>query len=159
MIEYLVEMKVLTYQPHTDLPFITFPKERPKVAQLALDEVRLKKHKQRLEDKMTAILRYTENDVICRSRQLVAYFDDYTAKDCGLCDVCLAKKKEIKLVGESSTIYLTLKKEILEEPRSLSYLAQLPGLRSGDVSTALRWMSDNREIDINHENVVTILSE
>jgi ATP-dependent DNA helicase RecQ len=159
MIEYLTEMKVLTYQPHTDLPFITFPKERPKVAQLALDEVRLKKHKKRLEDKMTAVLRYTENDVICRSRQLVAYFDDFTAEDCGLCDVCLAKKKEIKLVGESSTIYLTLKKEILAEPRSLTYLAQLPGLRSGDVSTALRWMSDNREIDINHENVVTLISE
>lgn len=159
MIEYLVEMKVLTYQPHTDLPFITFPKERPKVAQLALDEVRLKKHKKRLEDKMTAVLRYTENDVICRSRQLVAYFDDYTAEDCGLCDVCLAKKKEIKLVGESSIIYLTLKKEILAEPRSLTYLARLPGLRSGDVSTALRWMSDNREIDINHENLVTLISE
>lgn len=159
MIEYLVEMKVLTYQPHTDLPFIAFPKERPKVDELKLDEVRLKKHKQRLEDKMTAVLRYTENDVICRSRQLVAYFDDYTAKDCGQCDVCLAKKKAANLVGEDSSIYHILKKEIEAEPRSLSYLARLSGLKSNDVSNTLRWMSDNREIDINQENVVTLVSE
>ncbi len=159
MIDYLAEMNVLTYQPHTDLPFITFPKERPKVDQLNLDEVRLKKHKQRLEDKMRAVLRYTENDVICRSRQLVAYFDDYTATDCGQCDVCLAKKKAIDQVGQNSSIYLKLKKEILEEPRSLAYLSQLPGLKSIDVSNTLRWMSDNREIDINHENVVTLLSQ
>lgn len=159
MIEYLAEMKVLTYQPHTDLPFIAFPKERPKVDELKLDEVRLKKHKQRLEDKMTAVLRYTENDVICRSRQLVAYFDDYTAKDCGQCDVCLAKKKAANLVGEDSSIYHILKKEIEAEPRSLSYLARLSGLKSNDVSNTLRWMSDNREIDINQENVVTLVSE
>lgn len=159
MIEYLVEMKVLSYQPHTDLPFITFPEERPKVDQLNLDEVRLRKHKQRLEDKMTAVLRYTENDVICRSRQLVAYFGDFTAKDCGLCDVCLAKKKALQSVGENSPTYQVLKKEILEQPRSLIYLARLPGLKSIDVSNALRWMSDNREIDINHENIVSMLSE
>jgi ATP-dependent DNA helicase RecQ len=97
--------------------------------------------------------------VICRSRQLVAYFDDYTATDCGQCDVCLAKKKAMELIGENSSTYLALKKEILEEPRSLAYLAKLPGLKSADVSNTLRWMSDNREIDINHENVVTLLSQ
>jgi ATP-dependent DNA helicase RecQ len=159
MLEYLAEMKILTYRPHTDLPFISFPTERPEVGKLKLDETRLQKHKQRLEDKMTAVLRYTENDVICRSRQLVAYFDDYSAVDCGQCDVCLAKKKAAELIGENSSVYLTLKNEILKEPRSLSYLSRLPGMKSADVSNTLRWMSDNREIDVNHENVVTMLSQ
>lgn len=159
MLEHLAEMKVIGYQPHTDLPFITFPSERPRVDQLSLDEARLHKHKQRLEDKMTAVLRYTENNVICRSRQLVAYFDDYSAKDCGLCDVCLAKKKAREWIKQNESTYLQVKREILEEPRSLYHLSRLPGIPAYDVSNTLRWMSDNREIDINHENVVKLLSK
>ena len=43
-------------------------------------------------DKMIAFI---ENKNICRNIQLLYYFDESNPKECGICDVCLSKKKQI----------------------------------------------------------------
>ncbi|MCH2213573.1 MAG: RecQ family ATP-dependent DNA helicase [Flavobacteriales bacterium] len=157
-LEYLAELRVITFQAHTDLPFITFSSNRIKVDDLKLNDELLKAHKKRLEDKMMAVLRYTQNDVICRSRQLVAYFDDYSAEDCGRCDVCLARKKTKPAEGKQFESYKLIKEEIAKEPRTLGYLNRLPGVKSAEVSSTLRWMADNKEIIVSSSNVVSLKS-
>ena len=46
--------------------------------------------------RVKAIIEYAENDTICRSRQLLAYFGEKTSADCGACDVCLDEKTDDK---------------------------------------------------------------
>jgi ATP-dependent DNA helicase RecQ len=38
--------------------------------------------------KFEAVLRYTKNSDVCRSKQLLNYFDEKILDDCGSCDVC-----------------------------------------------------------------------
>ncbi len=40
-----------------------------------------------------SMLAYVKNDTRCRNRQLLAYFGEKDAKDCGICDVCKGKSK------------------------------------------------------------------
>ncbi len=47
-------------------------------------------------DKIEAILAYVENDKICRSRQLLAYFGETYTKNCGICSVCKPVDSKIR---------------------------------------------------------------
>ena len=48
------------------------------------------------QQKLTDFLAYVENDKVCRSIQILAYFDEIYKTNCGICDVCLSKKKTNK---------------------------------------------------------------
>jgi len=51
-------------------------------------------HRNRLKiNKKEAILDYITNNKVCRNIQLLQYFKEQDAKECGICDVCLQKKK------------------------------------------------------------------
>jgi ATP-dependent DNA helicase RecQ len=39
---------------------------------------------------------YAESDEMCRSRFIQNYFGEEDAEDCGVCDICLARKKQSK---------------------------------------------------------------
>ncbi len=54
--------------------------------------------KQKSED----VIRFIENDDVCRSIQVLHYFNEKEMSECGICDVCLSKKKKVKNI--SSTI-------------------------------------------------------
>jgi ATP-dependent DNA helicase RecQ len=45
------------------------------------------------ESQVQAVLRYIENDSECKQQQLVGYFGESATDDCGICSVCIAKKK------------------------------------------------------------------
>ena len=47
------------------------------------------------KEKIDKMIAFIENKNICRNMQLLYYFDESNPKECGICDVCLAKKKQI----------------------------------------------------------------
>ena len=55
----------------------------------------LKKRKTTIEKKVNAIIQYVENEQVCRSVYIGAYFGDYQSTPCGICDVCLEKNKTL----------------------------------------------------------------
>ncbi|ARV08220.1 recombinase RecQ [Winogradskyella sp. PC-19] len=40
-----------------------------------------------------SVVDYTNNDTICKSIQLLSYFDETSTENCGICSVCLSKQK------------------------------------------------------------------
>ena len=42
--------------------------------------------------KLKSIISYIKNTHVCRSQQLLSYFEEKTSKTCGICDVCKATK-------------------------------------------------------------------
>src|SRR5690606_24430859 len=97
LLNQLHDMRVVQYQEQTDLPFISFPTERLRPESIILDKAFINATRRRFLEKMNSIIAYAENDLICRSIQLVSYFGDDTGTPCGKCDVCLEnKRKSIK---------------------------------------------------------------
>ncbi|MGB5419360.1 RecQ family zinc-binding domain-containing protein, partial [Algibacter sp.] len=45
------------------------------------------------QQQVKAMLRYVENDSVCKSMQLLAYFGEKEMKPCGICSVCINSKK------------------------------------------------------------------
>jgi len=42
--------------------------------------------------KLKSVISYINNTRVCRSQQLLSYFEEKTSKNCGICDVCKATK-------------------------------------------------------------------
>ena len=48
------------------------------------------------QQQVKAMLDYTENDSVCKSMQLLAYFGEKNPEPCGICSVCLNSKEQKK---------------------------------------------------------------
>lgn len=73
---------------HSDLE-ITFlvPREDDRTINRFAHQV--KEENQLKEQKVMQMLAYTNNDTICRNKQLLRYFDEKLSENCAKCDVCL----------------------------------------------------------------------
>ena len=60
------------------------------------------------QDQVQSILKYINNDAICKSIQLLSYFGETKLKPCGICSVCLKDKK-----NESKNDDVNIQKHIL----------------------------------------------
>ncbi|WP_034059283.1 RecQ family ATP-dependent DNA helicase [Lacinutrix jangbogonensis] len=60
------------------------------------------------EKQVLSVLEYSNNDTICKSVQLLSYFEETQVKDCGICSVCITKKPTKKVASSD------IKKEIIK---------------------------------------------
>ena len=93
-------------------------------------------------------IQFLNTNTVCRSRQVLNYFDEIKTEKCGICDVCISKNKKPNV---------NLSSEILE------LLKQHQHLSSSEISTALvanekdilihlRQLLTDDKIQINHQN-------
>ena len=87
---------ILDYQPRKDQPQIYFLQERVVVNRLYLDFRRIHALKEAYTQRIHAIKAYAENTAVCRSKLLLAYFDEQESLPCGICDVCINNRKKLK---------------------------------------------------------------
>jgi len=84
--------KILSYQPQTDTPQVTWLKPRQQANALYINKKAIDQRKATWRKKMEAVFSYAAGKQ-CRSKILLAYFDEPNAHKCGVCDVCLEEKR------------------------------------------------------------------
>ena len=62
--------------------------------------------------KAADLIDFVKNNTLCRSKQILTYFDEKETTACGICDVCLSKKKEPSSLSET-IVKLLFKKKVL----------------------------------------------
>lgn len=152
LLNQLHQMRVLQYQEQTDLPFISFPTERLRPESIVLDKEFMESQKRRYLTKMNAAIAYAENNLICRSVQLVSYFGDQSASPCGKCDVCLSIQKHEIQEARFYEIKEKIENQLSQEPIQLYELSVFSNFNEKDVLKVIQWMADNNEIFVNTEN-------
>ena len=98
-LRHLDQQGILSYVPQSTLPRLIFLQDRIQTKHLELDPANYYQLKQRYQERIHAVIGYTNNDQLCRQVQLLMYFNEFNYTDCGHCDVCLAKRpKDYELV-------------------------------------------------------------
>lgn len=144
MLHELHKLQVIEYQRQTDLPFISFPLHRVLPDNLQLKNSMLAAHRKRLLKMIGAMTAFVNNDLVCRSVQLVAYFGETGAKPCGACDVCIARKKGLEQdLGNFDTIKAGILAQLAEGPQSLELLKQNSSYKAAETMAVLYWLVDN----------------
>ncbi|WP_298556733.1 RecQ family ATP-dependent DNA helicase [uncultured Algibacter sp.] len=103
------------------------------------------------QQQVKSMLEYTENDSVCKSIQLLAYFGEKNSKDCGICSVCIKSKKDKKPQDLKS-----IKKEIIQllengEQSSRAIIAHL-NCDEKDMKTVLKLLLEHQIISITPTN-------
>ncbi|WP_431166152.1 RecQ family ATP-dependent DNA helicase [Tenacibaculum halocynthiae] len=148
LLDDLVEKGYLEYKKstkNTEL-FFLLPREDDYIINRISKNIKAfyKQKKQKVND----ITFFVENNTVCRSIQLLNYFDEETTKKCGICDVCLRDKKGIK--NNIEILILNIIKEHKE--LSSKEICTLVKEKEGDILIHLRKLLANEIIGITNYN-------
>lgn len=92
-LEQLHRSGIIHYQPASDAPQVVFLANRPATADLPLPPQRMEQRRQQLAQRVQQMQDYVEQETECRSTVIARYFGDTEVQPCGVCDVCLFRKK------------------------------------------------------------------
>ncbi|MDN3585772.1 ATP-dependent DNA helicase RecQ [Pedobacter aquatilis] len=101
-LDKLQSMEMLTYIQQTDQPQLQYIRARVDMHHFDVDVKYLELRKEILLRQINAVVSYASSN-ICRSVQLLNYFDEHNTTKCGVCDICLAEKRlenEVQLNDE-----------------------------------------------------------
>jgi ATP-dependent DNA helicase RecQ len=155
-LQQLTKLGLADYQPRKEKPQITFTTQRIAAEQISLQQGLIGQRKQVATDKLNAMIAYAENEVRCRSRVLVEYFNETGAEDCGVCDVCLAKNKGDVDGTEAVKIEQTLKQVLLQTPLHVNEAVNAVSVMQKDKVTAvIRHLLDTGKLNYDNEHRLT----
>ncbi len=97
ILKHLHGLQVIIYQPVKEKPQLTFVLPRQDVERLPLNTVRMAERKKLITEKMNAMISFVTTDHRCRMQTIQGYFDEVTFDTCGICDVCIEKRKKENL--------------------------------------------------------------
>lgn len=152
---HLDKQKVISYIPKSNSPMITYIRQREdsKYVQIPREvyEMRLDQYEKRVEK----VIEYLTTDDVCRSRMLVTYFGENASSDCGICDVCIRRKKVSEDPIRLTRVIVQLLKE---KPRSADELTSAISSNREEVHNALRILLDQGVITINESQILCVVS-
>lgn len=90
----LSKYRVVNYIPHKRTPFIVYTQTREEIERLIIPRSAYEERKAKSENRTEKVLEYINETNHCRSRMLLTYFGEKKTTDCGVCDVCIARKKK-----------------------------------------------------------------
>ena len=154
-LDMLHKLQMVDYIAQTGLPKIIFTQARVDTTFLSISKEHYDTLKKQAEQRIQAVIDFVRNARVCRSRQILHYFNETNFEDCGTCDVCLNKNKQNK-----STIFVQIKEQLLKlldhknyELNDLVSLLYLYGKE--DVMDCINQMTDDKQLNINADKIVS----
>jgi len=118
-LDQLHKLQLMVYEPRNESPKVTFLMPRQDAERLPIDKVEFDRRRDLHFSKMEAMINYVEQDHRCRMQLIQEYFDEVTYENCGMCDVCIQKKKKDNLDSlhdyENQILYLLAQKPVTVE--------------------------------------------
>lgn len=90
LLKDLTRRHILHFVPRRKTPYITYLRDRVDADRLIISPEVYEMRKEQFARRIHAVIDYANNDDVCRSRQLLRYFDETHSEDCRHCDVCLS---------------------------------------------------------------------
>lgn len=144
----LSRMGVVKYIPRTNEPMLRFTHKRIPKNRLILDaeayDTRKKIYKERIEQ----MLYYAKGQTICRSEMLLKYFGEKNTTPCGICDICLAQRKNSlkETTIEEIKTHITQLIKAHHDAVSLQQIATKTQMSEQELIPILRFLQDNGHI-------------
>lgn len=148
LLKGLTQKRILHFVPRSKTPFITYTRDRVDGENLIITRDVYEDRKEQFAKRINTVIGYATNDNVCRSRQLLRYFDEPRSTDCGQCDVCLAHKR----MPDTERLLMDARNMItaLLDDRKRHHLTELLSLRlpSDALDTALEQLIAEETIHV-----------
>ncbi|MFW6389171.1 MAG: RecQ family ATP-dependent DNA helicase [Marinilabiliaceae bacterium] len=137
---------IIHYIPRRKTPLITYTRSREELRHLRLPPEVYAERKKHYEEQIHAVIEYGSSSNICRSRFLLNYFGESNSKDCGICDVCIARKKKGLNSEQFRKIENAVKTTLQKQNLSGSQLVEMLNFDPQQTWKVLQWLEDHKVI-------------
>ena len=100
------------------------------------------------KQKSDAIIEFVNNNAICRSIQVLNYFDEIKTEKCGICDVCITKNRKTDIDLSSKILQLLTAQKSLTSSEICTVLVA----HEKDILIHLQQLLSDDKIIVNHQN-------
>lgn len=138
---------IIQYIPRKKTPFVSFVVERESPDRLNLGKEAYDDRKERYISRVKSVLDYANEQNICRSQVLLAYFGEKNTKPCGQCDICLKHKEQQVTDGDFDQIRLAVLSQLKQKPMTVTELLKAVPFKEQKIMSVIRFMTDNRLLD------------
>ena len=141
----LNDLNILSYIPRREKPQIILLQNRMKKGEMTLDKKFIEGRIEGFKERIESVRAYLANTTICLSRYLVQYFGETDSTDCGICSVCLSKKKEVLSNLEFETLADTIM-EMVKEPMTFQSININIDASIEKIKEVIEWLTDHGKI-------------
>lgn len=113
LLKRMWQMRIIRYIPSNSSPMIFFDEERLPTKDIYISPDTYLHRKRLINERFENMVIYASNQTECRSVVIQRYFGDLDAQPCGICDICLAKRKRTK--NDANTLCITILKLLSQE--------------------------------------------
>ena len=96
LLKKLWQLHIIRYIPGNRSPLLILNEERVPSKDLFISPESYRIRKQMTTERLEAMFRYADEETTCRSAFIQQYFGEETPQACGICDICLARKRAEK---------------------------------------------------------------
>ena len=151
----LASNNLIDYIPKTDLPMVTFLKNRFHDNDLIFDKNFIEWQQKNYNNRIAGVLEYIENDSHCRNKILLEYYNEIYKDKCGKCDICIKQKNSHDIFEKKSEIIDSLKQKFQNKSFSKAEaLYDVSKLNEGLVLEVLRELCDEYVLLKNGEKYI-----
>ncbi len=125
LLKRLWQLRIIRYIPSNRSPLIFYPTERLPKSDLYIAPETYKLRRELASERFEQMRNYVEGQAECRSMVLEHYFGAENPHPCGVCDICLARRRAQKQKGEEKGLKEMLLEALQRGPITLAEAATL----------------------------------
>ncbi len=165
LLQRLWQLRVIRYIPSNRSPILFFNEQRLPREDLYIAPETYRRRQELMHERFEHMLAYAANETRCRSAVLESHFGGAAAPDepapCGICDICLSRRREQKRRQAACGGNETLREELLHRlrtgPADPHTLAAESSCAPERVADTLRQLLDEGKIAASKEGELKII--
>ena len=154
LLQRLQQKGIISYRSTGNDSTITFNEIREDDLTINRIAKYLEKQNEIKVQQLDAVIHYATDTTHCKSRLLTEYFGEKTQEDCGMCSVCISKKRTIRKPEDAAREVLNLLKVTPAGSREIEYQLELS---AQETVAALQLLLDNNLIRMNNNQQYSII--
>lgn len=155
-LQQLQSFGIVQYEPQKDTPQVYFFSNRSATADLRINMQQLLERKKRYAARIEVMRRYVQERSACRGHFISDYFGDKEAKDCGVCDNCLAKKSTPLNEQEFSYIHERIIAALQQPADSAALLQQLAGIKKEKAWKVINFLHAENKLSVDKNGLISL---
>lgn len=152
LLKTLWRLHVIRFVPGNRSPMVFLADNRLPDKDVYISPLTYKMRKEMAAGRLDAVLAYASNSEKCRSVVLQEYFGQKDASPCGVCDVCIASRKERTKAGFKERVFENLSAEGVSSADLVRRMAASPET----VAAALDALAGEGKISVTADGLIVI---
>lgn len=151
----LWQMRIIRYVPSNRSPILFFNEERLPTDDIYIAPETFLRRKEMMHERFSKMLEYASGQERCRSRMLSEYFGDTEAEDCGICDICIARRKTSKSAATKADLQAQILAKLSKQALSVRDLIAEFRCDPQPILDTLKTMHEKGIIQTNNDGLMT----